>query len=61
MDKTEFVAHLKKQVEIIGSQKEAAEAWGISTQFLNDLLRGRRDPSPAILNALGMKKEVDYK
>lgn len=61
MDKTEFVKYLKEQVEIIGTQREAAKAWGISYQFLNDLLRGRRDPSPAILNALGMKKVVDYK
>lgn len=60
MDKEEFIAYLKEQVKLIGSHRKAAEAWGISANYIADLLQGRRDPSPAILKSLGLKKVVEY-
>lgn len=60
MNEKEFIALLQSRVEEIGEQKQAAEQWGISCQFLNDLLRGRREPSKKILDAMGFVKVVRY-
>jgi transcriptional regulator with XRE-family HTH domain len=35
---------------------ELAVELGISKQYLGDVLRGRRDPGPPILKALGIKR-----
>ena len=47
---------LEKCVTRAGSQKEAAKLLGISTQYLNDLLRGRREASARVLDKLGLKR-----
>jgi transcriptional regulator with XRE-family HTH domain len=45
-------------VRQVGSQKAAAEALGISQAYLSDLLNSRRNPSPAILDKLGLRETV---
>lgn len=45
---------LRSKVAEYGTQKEAAKFFGISSQFLNDVLLGRREPSAAISNGLGL-------
>ena len=49
---------LEKCVAKAGSQKEAARLLGISTQYLNDLLRGRREASARVLGKLGLRRVV---
>lgn len=43
-----------------GSQKDMASVLEVSPQYLNDFLTGRREPGPAILKNLGLKKQVRY-
>ncbi len=39
-----------------GSQKALAEQIGVTPQYLSDVLRGRRDPGKAILDAFGYER-----
>ena len=50
----DIIRVLKRHVKEAGSQKAAAEQLGISAQYLNDLLRGRREPSDSVLEKLGL-------
>ena len=45
----------------VGSQYQWATKHRISPAYLSDVLRGRRNPGPAILTALGMKAVTLYK
>lgn len=47
-------------VRIEGSQKKAAESFGVSPQYLTDVLHGRREISDRILSKLGLRKRVIY-
>jgi transcriptional regulator with XRE-family HTH domain len=51
---------LRLAVERNGSQKVVASRLGISPQYLNDILRGRREPGEKVLKALGYRREVRY-
>lgn len=51
---------LRKACEYAGSQNEWAELYGISAAYVSDVIRGRRNPGEAILNALGLVKVVSY-
>ena len=55
-----FVVYLKNEVQRYGSQRAAAHAWGISQQYLCDVLRARRLPGPAILRAVGYELRQRY-
>jgi hypothetical protein len=54
----DVIRELQKKVKKAGSQKELASALGISSQYLNDLLQGRRNASDNILDKLGLKRVV---
>jgi len=43
-----------------GSQKKAAEALGVSPQYLNDIMRGRREISDAVAAKFGLERVVVY-
>lgn len=43
------------------SQAQFAREHGVSLQYLNDFLRGRRDAGKKLLQALGYEKVVVYK
>lgn len=47
-------------IEIEGSQKAAAKTFGVSSQFLNDVVRGRREPTDKIANWFGMERVVVF-
>lgn len=42
------------------SQKEFAEKYDISPQYINDVLSGRRMPGMLILDALGLSRRIVY-
>jgi len=48
-------------VAIEGSQKAAAMRMGISTQYLNDVIRGRREISDRIAGFFGLERVVVYR
>lgn len=60
MQIAEFVEMVCREIEQIGSQKKAAKEWGISTQYLNDIIRYRREPGRKLLDEFGLYKHVSY-
>lgn len=42
-------------------QKAAAKRLGISPQYLNDIIRKRREPGDKVLKALKLKKVISYR
>jgi len=44
-----------------GSQKAWAKLHHVNEAFLSQVLRGEREPSPAILDPLGMERVVIYR
>lgn len=52
---------LRAEVSFPGGQKAAAKRLGVSAQYLNDVLNGRREFGHAILQGLGYRRVVMYK
>lgn len=52
------IAALRAFVGRYPTQREAAAALNIHEAYLSDLLRGRRDASPRILERLGLRRAV---
>lgn len=42
------------------TQKRAAQVWDVSEGYLCDVLKGRRDVGPKLLEALGYEKRIGY-
>lgn len=61
MNNEEIKAKLAELVQLLGSQRAAAGQLGVSQAYLSDVLAGRRAPGPAILKALGLERETNYK
>jgi transcriptional regulator with XRE-family HTH domain len=51
---------IQNKVKQLGSQKAVAKACGVSLQYLNDVIHGRREPGESLLEGLGLKKKVEY-
>jgi transcriptional regulator with XRE-family HTH domain len=60
MNKQQLLTLLWEKVEKAGSQKKLAEQLKISPAYLGDVLHGRREPGKAILDALKLKRVVNY-
>lgn len=45
----------------LGGQSKAAEKWGVSPQYLCDVLAARRAPGPKLLRAIGFERLIDYR
>jgi len=58
--KAEARAALKRVIATEGSQSAAARRLSITPQYMSDLLRNRRQPGPALLRRLGLRKIVTY-
>lgn len=58
LTKGNFDAQLRSQLRALGTQKAMAEHLGISPQYLNDLLNGRRKPSDRMLAHFGLRWEI---
>lgn len=46
--------------EADGRQVEFALRAGVTQQYISDILRGKREPGPKILDALGLQKVIVY-
>lgn len=51
---------LKSECRRAGSQKAWAQAHGVSIPYVNDVFNGAREPGPAILAGLKVRKVVTY-
>lgn len=60
MSPAEFLEYLSKEVTAAGGQTLYAVKVGISKQYLNDILKGRKEPGMKLLKAIGYKKIVTY-
>lgn len=60
MTDTELREEIRKRIRQIGTQKEAAKRWGFSDQFINDIIKGRRNITKKLLAAIGYKRTVIY-
>lgn len=58
---SEVIEDIQQLVLSLSTQKAVARHLHISPQYLGDVLRGRREPGPALLKRLGWKKVVGYK
>ncbi len=56
LNEAELIKHIESLVYMAGGQKAAARSMGISPQYLNDVLQGRRSPGPKLLQAIGYTK-----
>lgn len=61
MPENKIVQDLRELVKKYGSQKAVAEKLHVSPQYLNDVLKGKRQPGPAFTDALGYERIVKYK
>jgi hypothetical protein len=52
---------LRRMASRLGTQTALAYQLGIHPAYLNDVLNGRRDPGPAILEPLGYERVVIYR
>lgn len=57
---TEILAALANAVALSGSQANWCAAHEVSTAYLSDVLRGRREPGKKILDVLGYEAVTFY-
>lgn len=60
LSQDQALALIRKQIGD-GSQLDFARKHGLSPSFVSDVLTGRRDPSKAILDAVGLERVVTYR
>lgn len=56
----DVIDRLREAIRVAGSQRAFGRQHGISTQYINDVLRERREPGQKILDAIGVEKVVRY-
>jgi len=59
MDAKDVVKELKRRVDTT-SQKDVAIALGMTPQFINDVIKGRREVSENLARGLGYAKVVSF-
>lgn len=52
---------LRRACKKAGSQKAWAEQAQVTGAYVNDVLKGKRDPGDAILKTLGLERVVVYR
>ena len=60
LSEQDIADRLRAAIRTAGSQRAFARQHGISTQYVNDVLRGRRELGQKILDALGVERIVTY-
>jgi hypothetical protein len=61
LTEAEFLSVLRDRVAGYATQKDAAQAWGISPQYLSDVLNNGRAPGEKILRAIGWERVEMYR
>lgn len=60
MTKDGLISMLNRKIEK-GSQRTVAASMGVSAQYLNDVLKGKREPGVGFLAALELERVVTYR
>ncbi len=60
LSKADLVELLRQRAKRAGSQQALAEALGVTPAYLSDVLGGRREPGPKILEVLRLRRQVVY-
>lgn len=55
------LTELNKAIDKAGNQVSFARANDISTAYVNDVVRGRKEPGDKILSALGLERVITYR
>jgi hypothetical protein len=61
LTREEVLQRLREACEKAGSENAWAKAHGMSQAYVNDAIRGRREPGPAILEAMGLEKVIEIR
>jgi hypothetical protein len=63
MNRDELIAYIQSIIDerYQGFQVGFAQHHGVSAAYINDVLRGRREPGLKILDAIGVEKVVTYR
>lgn len=61
VNKEQLLSRLGKLCVEAGGQKAWATANGVSQQYVNDVLAGRREPGDAILDAMKIERIISYR
>ncbi len=61
MDRAAIVTKLRRRCNTPSTQTAVADDLGISVSYLNDVLKGRREPGAKLLTALGLERHVTYR
>lgn len=61
MTYSEVLKDIEYRIGICGSARALARHWHISVQYLCDVRKGRRQPGPCILKAMGLKRETTFR
>lgn len=57
----QVVEMLRREVSRAGAQSRWAESHGMSQSYVANVLRGRNEPGPLVLEALGLERVVTYR
>ena len=60
MTRESVIRKLRQLIAEKGTAKAAAQFLGVSSQYLSDVLKGRRDPGDKILSSMGLQSRVVY-
>jgi AraC-like DNA-binding protein len=60
LTKEQVIATLSKHLTRAGTQIRLAQEIGVSPQYLNDMLRGAREPGKKVLRFLGLERHRVY-
>jgi len=56
----EFMTELRAKVKQFASQKDAAQAFGVSESYLSDVILGWRQPGAKLYRAAGYERVTMY-
>ena len=51
---------LRRRCEYPATQKSTAKELGVSLSYINQVLRGQREPAGKLLDALGLRRFMGY-
>ena len=51
---------LRREADTLGSFAKLAQRIGISAAYMSDVMSGKRNPGPKILQYLGLEKRASY-
>jgi DNA-binding transcriptional regulator YdaS (Cro superfamily) len=60
LDLPDVVRELRRRCEAAGGQSAWAAEAGVASQYVSDVVRGRREPGPRIIAGLGLRREVRF-